>query len=429
MARSLSLLISPNYNEGGISTDAVAGYTQTLFKVQRRDAEVSGSGKDGDDYITLNVDESATHLNPGDIVFVDVISSGDPTKFIRQRAVAIYGTATLVAINIIDTGVPVLDYQGFINYLPFGDMNLKVEMTPEIGVLPIDTLQFDIVFNHPEFSFDIHQFATFIFVQFPDLKAFKYVAEISAEIVAVPVTGSAIGTYNIDNFKCSLPGGYEFGQNLVGYIPNVIETGNFATDQPNGRLFKGFVPSLYVISDREFLNAQIRRTWRDVNNVNIGSDFEIIDIKYGINFIANSLDWTPPENATAVQIFIVNIGQEIIIDVLRLEVYCPLDNQILIHWQNSLGGLDFWIFDRDQTASISYSDGIEYEKSELVPLQTISGGKHRFNVDQIQGYTVNTRNLTSQQLRQLTTMFQSEFVWLQVSGKLVEIVITGNYNT
>lgn len=427
----LNLISSPHYDDGQIVTDAVAGRTQTLFEVQREDSPVTGvlefAGPNGKTNLIGATAPFGTEV--GDPVFVSLTSPTFPDDPITG-VFFIYDLAgVVISLNYPGSN----DWTGYVNFLRQGVMIMTSTFDVDDGALPTYSVNYAIVYDRPHFKFDIHEYLELLFSQY-QVSAFRYTNEVTAIMsTGEPVTGSALQTYTIDNFDSHLPKGYEFGQNLVGYIPNANRLGLFATDVKDGRLFEGFEPKVYTISDQLTpYNVRIWRTWKDVNGAVISNDDETVSLEYGINVVQNSLDWTPPANADRVDIFLTDIAAEPLTERLRLEVYCPIQNPMMVVWKNRLGAMDYWVFDREQEESIDYDGGIEYQDSTLEQLTVYSGASHLFNTRKFSTIRCNTRNLTQKQLKQLTAINLAEFVYISLDkdmATLVPVKQSGALNT
>jgi len=431
MANELKLLDSPFNKEVNFDIEAVAGLTQVYFDVERRDAEVTSVTDTGGN-IGVVVDRDVTaDISDGDIAFVDLISVSDPNNFVRQTTTVFLVTSTGMLLNINIPPYNILDAIGFINFQPLGKAIVRVEFdTKDVGKLPIPFTIYNIPFNHPDFAFDIAAYLNSIFVQFLEMTAIEVIAKITATVNNVAMLGSAIASHDIALFKCYLPNGYLYGQNLIGIVLETEITGIFAQDMQDSYFWDNNPPLLFVMNYQAGINITFRAIFRDVNNNTIATREEVISlVPLGIIELTNSIDWQAPVNTDniAFNIF-TGDGLSRLAKNMVYKLRCKTKDAIKVEWVNRLGGRDFFWFDKYRVENTN-TVGITYQNTDLKELADIQNNKFIFGRQKETTFKLSASLLSQGAYTDLSKIKQAEFIWIYLGEKKISCILTNNIPT
>lgn len=115
---------------------------------------------------------------------------------------------------------------------------------------------------------------------------------------------------------------------------------------------------------------------------------------------------------------------------LKYEEECK--NPVMISWLNSLGGMDQWLFQIEQSVSNQIEEGRRFQTPITTDIETIRTTKGRFAPRDIQRMTLKVDKLNQNELQTLHEIKTSEIVrlWLNKDGsEYVGVIVSSGYVT
>lgn len=168
-----------------------------------------------------------------------------------------------------------------------------------------------------------------------------------------------------------------YGSNMGEYVLfeqfTIGEKAKFMTDFLIPTIFKNFPRSITFIQGLELtgINTTASIKYVDINIVGVGVSSLTIDVSKKPFVNRLSIDTLTPLGSFADYRIIDNAIE--VTEVLRLNVLDScLDHPIYLCWLNSIGGYDYWLFDRINTEKTSTRIDNMYTKN-IIDLETSKG--------------------------------------------------------
>ena len=374
-----------NYDNSGYVFNFTAAYNYLRFKFQRQDQLFSSvSNVGGYAEVTFGVAPPA-ELTVGSTVYINGTVYNAPAK-----VTAISGTDVTLDIDYIDNDT------GFVNFNSIYK-NWRLEVIIDVwdgsAYVPINgqsvlsespICQFrslpngDIIAEVQEFlkDFESGYFYNAVDKTWEDntgVIRYQIRYRENYEGITPGAYTTIIDQYGDDADFFSIKAAKQIGEqggpalykNTAAYFVD-SEQKLFATlfEKPTYFIGWPFDLSIYVRLSPSNTNGYVQR-WYDINGVQIDSDSSS-SIPYpgklmrvGVN---RSLVTSQPYSFTSIELrkrFID--GGELITEIKMIKVATPCNNPIGMVWRNSLGGWDYWVFERKAYVNRTVSNGDTFE--------------------------------------------------------------------
>jgi hypothetical protein len=108
------------------------------------------------------------------------------------------------------------------------------------------------------------------------------------------------------------------------------------------------------------------------------------------------------------------------------------ENPIMLRWWNELGGLDYWLFSREQTFTNVTEEGLKYNTPITSDLATLTATKFRYAEKYVQFIQLKAEHLTQNELQTLHYLKKSPQIELALAkdwSSFVQVRVDAGYST
>ena len=222
-------------------------------------------------------------------------------------------------------------------------------------------------------------------------------------------------------------------------IPN--STGKFLTKFKNPLLWVGWNRLIAYLVDSELFNrigggGEHRFSSNDVdinkNNVTGNRIISIDNDPVRVQLVSIFPDNVSP-NAEFIEIDISNTSNTAkFTETIYYKIQSEYTSPIMLDWLNGIGGVDQWLFEVQQSATLENDEGIVVEAPVTTDIENIVRTKRRFANTFRQQLTLKAENLTIDQLLALQEIKKTESlrVYLSKDGaKFIDGIVVNDFSS